>query len=128
MNVSGTLSKLNNSMSGALSNRGGSISGELQNENSVSGKLHIGGGSVEGLGALAYKDTASGSYTPKGTVSVTSGTSVTKTIVAASPESSAPNNSITYYRMNGENLALYQLGYTTGDLVFNGTKDTITVS
>jgi len=69
-------------------------------------------------------------YTPEGSVAAptisvqTAGsttiiknpTSVTvaKTVVAAAPGATAPNNNLTYYAVSGETLSLYQLGYTTG--------------
>jgi len=81
---------------------------------------------------VAIKVAASGTanYTPAGTVgtptislneagattTVKNPTSqtVAKTVVAAAPGATAPANSLTYYSVTGENLSLYQLGYTTG--------------
>lgn len=67
-------------------------------------------------------------YTPAGTIDLkTAGSSTTihnptavtvaKTVVAAAPGATAPNNSITYYSVNNEVLKLYQLGYTTGNSI-----------
>jgi len=39
---------------------------------------------------------------------------VAKTVVAAAPGATAPENSLTYYSVSNETLSLYQLGYTTG--------------
>ena len=102
------------------------------------------------LGDLAYKDTASGSYTPAGTmtdptISVSSaGTtdSFAQTVATAAPGATAPSNAVTTcaYDALTETLSLYQVGYTTasaktGDAsysasgtAFTGTADTITVS
>ena len=121
-------------------------------------------GDLNDLGSLAYQDNASGSYTPAGTVSTpaisvaTAGavdtiknpTSVTvaKSVVASAPGQTAPDNSVTYYSVEGETLKLFQIGYTTGDSIttenktvkvgdaayeatppaFTGTQATITVS
>lgn len=81
---------------------------------------------------VAIKVAASGTanYTPAGSVgtptislneagattTVKNPTSqtVAKTVVAAAPGATAPANSLTYYSVTGENLSLYQLGYTTG--------------
>lgn len=127
--ISGSLSELNSSISGNLSKTTNSISGNVKNLKSVNGNLHITGGTpIEDLGRLAYKDEASGTFTPNGKITITQGTSITKSVVASSPESTAPDNALIYYRMKGENLALYQLGYVTGDVSFTGTEETITVS
>lgn len=40
-------------------------------------------------------------------------TTVAKTIAAAAPGQTAPDNSVVYYSVSGEELSLYQLGYTT---------------
>lgn len=72
-------------------------------------------------------------YTPEGTVSaptisvnsagsttqIKNPTSVTvaKTVTAAAPGQTAPENSLTYYSVSNETLSLYQLGYTTGDSI-----------
>ena len=42
---------------------------------------------------------------------------VAKTVVAAAPEQTAPDNAITYYSVANEVLTLFQLGYTTGDSI-----------
>lgn len=127
-------------------------------------------GSLSTLGALAAKDSATGTITPTGSVSqptftgssssvaITSETSATgnytpagsvaaptisissagttdtiknptavtvaKTVVAAAPGATAPDNSITYYSISDETLSLYQLGYTTGDSI---TTSNVTV-
>ena len=105
---------------------------------------------LSNLGDLAYKDTASGSYTPAGTmtdptISVSSaGTtdSFAQTVATAAPGATAPSNAVTTcaYDALTETLSLYQVGYTTasaktGDAsysasgtAFTGTADTITVS
>ena len=93
---------------------------------------------ISDLGALAYKDSASGSYTPSGSVSAptisvsSAGSTATihnptaKTMVkqleAAAPGATAPSNSMTYYAVEGEKLKLYQLGYSTEDSIT--TSDT----
>ena len=90
-------------------------------------------GSTEDLGDLAFKDDASVSYQPKGTVSQpaislkTAGATTTiknptaetvaKTVVAAAPGTTAPANNLVYYSVANETLSLYQLGYTTGDSI-----------
>ena len=92
-------------------------------------------GDTTDLGDLAYKDSASGSYTPAGSVSAptisvaTNGAGATTTIknptkatvatamTAAAPGATAPNNSVVYYSVSGETLSLYQLGYNTGDSI-----------
>ncbi len=120
-------------------------------------------GSLDSLGALAYKDNAaatyipagiisqptfqgsssnvtitsanntSGNYQPAGSISAptisiaTAGTTntihnptkvtVTKSVIATAPGTSAPSNAITYYSVSDETLNLYQLGYTTGDSI-----------
>lgn len=72
-------------------------------------------------------------YTPAGNVTAgaisvkTAGTTdtihnptkvtVAKTVVAAAPSATAPDNAITYYSVANETLSLYQLGYTTGDSI-----------
>ena len=102
------------------------------------------------LGDLAYKDTASGSFTPSGsmtdpTISVSSaGTtdSFAQTVATAAPGATAPANAVTTcsYDAQTETLSLYQVGYTTssaktGDAsysasgtAFTGTAGTVTVS
>ena len=42
---------------------------------------------------------------------------VAKTVVAAAPSATAPDNAITYYSVANETLSLYQIGYTTGDSI-----------
>lgn len=64
--------------------------------------------------------TAGSTTTIKNPTSVT----VAKTVVAAAPGATAPNNNITYYSVSGETLSLYQLGYTTGDSI---TTSNVTV-
>ena len=121
-------------------------------------------GDMSGLGALAAKDSASATYTPAGSVAAptisvaTAGNTgtihnptkvtVAKSVTAAAPGATAPDNSITYYSVSNETLSLYQIGYTTGDSIttsdvtvktgdaaysatapaFTGTEATITVS
>ena len=102
------------------------------------------------LGDLAYKDTASGSFTPSGsmtdpTISVSSaGTtdSFAQTVATAAPGATAPANAVTTcsYDAQTETLSLYQVGYTTGGAktgdasysasgtAFTGTAGTVTVS
>ena len=46
-----------------------------------------------------------------------SSVTVAKTVVAAAPGATAPDNSLTYYSVTNETLSLYQLGYTTGDSI-----------
>lgn len=104
-------------------------------------------GDMSGLGDLALKDSASGSFTPAGTVSAptisvgsagTTGSFATD-IQTAAPGSTAPDNAITYYSVSNEVLTLYQIGYgtdnaKTGDAsytasapTFTGTAGTVTV-
>ena len=102
------------------------------------------------LGDLAYKDTASGSFTPSGsmtdpTIAVSSaGTtdSFAQTVATAAPGATAPANAVTTcsYEAQTETLSLYQVGYTTGNAktgdasysasgtAFTGTAGTVTVS
>ena len=102
------------------------------------------------LGDLAYKDTASGSFTPSGsmtdpTIAVSSaGTtdSFAQTVATAAPGATAPANAVTTcsYEAQTETLSLYQVGYTTGSAktgdasysasgtAFTGTAGTVTVS
>lgn len=49
-----------------------------------------------------------------GTIHNPTSQTVAKTVVAAAPGATAPANSLTYYSVTGENLSLYQIGYTTG--------------
>ena len=79
-------------------------------------------------------------YTPQGSVAAptisvkTAGSTTTvknptsqtvaKTVVAAAPGVTAPENSLTYYSVSNETLSLYQLGYTTGDSI---TTSNVTV-
>lgn len=90
-------------------------------------------GSLDSLGTLAYKNNATTTYTPAGSVSAptisiaTAGTTntihnptkvtVAKSVIATAPGTSAPSNAITYYSVSDETLNLYQLGYTTGDSI-----------
>lgn len=104
-------------------------------------------GDMTGLGDMATADTASGSYTPSGSVSAPSisvdsagatGTFSTGLDVAA-PGAAAPSNAVTYYDVTGEVLSLYQIGYDTGTAKigdasyeastpsFSGTPGTVTV-
>lgn len=104
-------------------------------------------GDMSGLGDLAMKDSASGSFTPQGSVSAptisagTAGTTGTfaTTVDTAAPGATAPLNAITYYSVQNEVLSLYQIGYSTdsaktGDATytasaptFTGTAGTVTV-
>lgn len=104
-------------------------------------------GDMSGLGDLATKDSASGNFTPQGTVSqptisvATAGTTDTfaTTVDTAAPGATAPSNAITYYSVSNEVLSLYQIGYSTdtaktGDASYNasaptftGTQGTVTV-
>ena len=97
-------------------------------------------GSLDTLGSLAYKNSASGSVTPTGSVAAptisvkTAGSTdtiknptavtVAKTVTAAAPGATAPDNSVTYYSVANETLSLYQIGYTTGDSI---TTSNVTV-
>ena len=105
---------------------------------------------LSNLGALAYKDTASGSFTPSGsmtdpTIAVDSAgatASFAQTVATAAPGATAPTNAVTTcaYDSATETLSLYQMGYTTasaktGDAsytasgtAFTGTAGTVTVS
>lgn len=104
-------------------------------------------GDMSGLGDLATKDNASGTFTPQGTVSqptisvATAGTTETfaTSVDTAAPGATAPSNAITYYSVSNEVLSLYQIGYSTdtaktGDASYNasaptftGTQGTVTV-
>lgn len=104
-------------------------------------------GDMSGLGGLATKDSASGTFTPQGTVSqptisvATAGTTDTfaTSVDTAAPGATAPSNAITYYSVSNEVLSLYQIGYSTdtaktGDASYNasaptftGTQGTVTV-
>lgn len=95
-------------------------------------------GDMSGLGDLATEDSASGSYTPAGSVSAptisvkTAGATdtiknptavtVAKTVTAVAPGETAPSNSLKYYDVTNETLSLYQLGYTTGDSITTENK------
>ena len=104
-------------------------------------------GDMSGLGDMAMADTASGSYTPTGSVSAptisvdsaaTTGTFATS-LQTAAPSATAPSNPITYYDVTNEVLSFYQIGYNTGSAktgdasyeasapTFTGTAATITV-
>ena len=90
-------------------------------------------GDMSGLGDMAEADTASGNFTPVGTVAAptisvdSAGTTetihnptketVATSVVAAAPTATAPDNAITYYSVTNENLTFYQIGYTTGDSI-----------
>ena len=104
-------------------------------------------GDMSGLGDLALKDSASGSFTPAGTVSAPtisvdsagSTDSFATSVDTAAPGATAPSNAITYYSVSNEVLSLYQIGYSTdnaktGDASytastpsFTGTAGTVTV-
>lgn len=89
-------------------------------------------GTLGALGDLAYKDEATGTFTPSGSVSAPtislktagqtttvknpSSETVAKTVEASAPGQTAPSNPVTYcsYDSATETLKLYQLGYTTG--------------
>lgn len=102
-------------------------------------------GDLGALGNMAYADTATGSVTPSGSVTLTT-SSVTPTISvdsagatatiknptkatvalsvdAAAPGQTAPSNAITYYSVANETLSLYQLGYSTGDSISTSDVD-----
>lgn len=91
------------------------------------------------LGALAYKSTASGDYTPAGTISVSKGTDTTDTVTGVSANGTLPQ---AYFTQSGETLtfnfnagALPTLGsektFVTArgndTVTFSGTAATITV-
>ena len=63
-------------------------------------------------------DTAGATTTIKNPTSVT----VAKTVVAAAPGATAPDNSLTYYSVANETLSLYQIGYTTGASITTENK------
>jgi len=104
-------------------------------------------GDMSGLGDLALKDSASGSFTPSGTVSQptisvgTAGSTGTfaTAIETSAPSATAPSNPITYYSVQNEVLSLYQIGYSTDSAktsdasyeasapTFTGTAGTVTV-
>lgn len=104
-------------------------------------------GDMSGLGDLATKDSASGNFTPAGTVSAptiavgTAGATAefATTLDTAAPGATAPSNAITYYSVENEVLSFYQIGYSTdnaktGDAAytasaptFTGTQGTVTV-
>ena len=89
-------------------------------------------GDLEALGDLAFKDSATGSYTPQGHVAApvitvdSAGTTTTiknpasenvlKELLAVAPGGAAPSNPLTYYSYDSstETLSLYQLGATKG--------------
>ncbi len=97
-------------------------------------------GDLSSLGSLAYKNNASGTYTPNGSVdaptislatagSTTTIKNPTKATVAtavttAAPGATAPNNPVTYYSVSNQTLSLYQIGYDTGDSI---TTNDVTV-
>lgn len=90
------------------------------------------------LGALAYKDNATGNYTPSGTVNVAQGTDTTTTVNSITDVGSLPSFS---YNSNTESLS-----FSAGSLptkganttvvtasgtrtaTFSGTQDSVTVS
>lgn len=88
------------------------------------------------LGALAYANTASGSYTPAGTVSITKGTDTTDTVTGVSA-----NGTLPYFTQSGETVTFNagtlptldtQKAFVTqrGDdtAAFSGTAATVQVS
>lgn len=90
-------------------------------------------GSLQSLGDLAAHNVTDLRTTPQGSVSAptislnTAGSTTTiknptaqtvaKTISAAAPGTTAPDNSLVYYAVSNEVLSLYQIGYTTGDSI-----------
>lgn len=96
-------------------------------------------GDLEALGAMAYADTATGSVTPSGSVTLTTSSTtptisvdsagstgtvhnptkktVALAVEASAPGQAAPSNPVTYYSVASETLSLYQLGYSTGDSI-----------
>ena len=96
-------------------------------------------GDLGALGNMAYADTATGSVTPSGSVSLSTSSetptisvdsagatttiknptkaTVALSVAAAAPGQTAPDNAVTYYSVANETLSLYQLGYTTGDSI-----------
>lgn len=96
-------------------------------------------GDLGALGAMAYADTATGSVTPSGSVTLTTSSTtptisvdsagstgtvhnptkktVALTVEASAPGQTAPSNPVTYYSVASETLSLYQLGYSTGDSI-----------
>lgn len=92
------------------------------------------------FGALAFKSSASGSYTPAGSVAITQGTDTTDSVVGVSANGTTPD---AYFTVSGENatfnfsegsmptLAASKTFITergTDTAAFTGTAATITVS
>lgn len=88
------------------------------------------------FGALAFKSSASGSFTPQGTISVTQGSDSTTTVNSITDVGALP-----FYTQSGETLVFNagtlptkganQTVVTASGSVtaaFNGTQDTVTVS
>ena len=88
------------------------------------------------LGALAYANTASGSYTPAGTVSITPGTDSTDSVVGVSA-----NGTLPYFTQSGETVTFNAGALPTLDssktfvtqrgtdtAAFSGTAATVQVS
>ena len=95
------------------------------------------GGSASGLGALAFKNSAEGSYTPSGTVTITSGADTTDTVPNVTSVGSLPRftydsstetlvfNSGTLPTLGAEKTVVTASGVDTA--TFTGTLSTITV-
>lgn len=104
------------------------------------GSVTVSTKTTENKTAAVSATTGTATYTPGGSVTAptisvgTAGTTtsiknptaqtVAKTVVAAAPNTTAPDNNLTYYSVNNEVLSLYQLGYTTGDSI---TTSNVTV-
>lgn len=117
----------------------GSIASYQDKEFIFNGSVWQEFGDLGALGAMAYADTASGSVTPAGSVSLTTSSetptisvdspgatatiknptkaTVALSVDAAAPGQTAPSNPVTYYSVSNETLSLYQIGYTTGDSI-----------
>lgn len=92
-------------------------------------------GDLSALGTLAYKNSATGTYTPQGSVAAPTVTvasagatatiknptkaTVALSVATAAPGATAPSNPVTLfnYDSTNETLELYQVGYTTGDSI-----------
>ena len=96
---------------------GGNISLSNSNTTTTVSKASSGTATYTPEGSVAAPTisvkTAGSTTTIKNPTKVT----VAKTVVAAAPGATAPNNNITYYSVSDETLSLYQLGYTTGDSI-----------
>ena len=104
------------------------------------GSVTVSTKTTENKSAAVSTTTGTATYTPGGSVTAptisidTAGATtsiknptaqtVAKTVVAAAPNATAPDNNITYYSVNNELLSLYQIGYTTGDSI---TTSNVTV-